>query len=72
MSKVFVDISMSLDRFIAGQNGGPQNPLAMRVTGFISGCTKSRVGASDKALPVARSTKTMRSSRSHLSAAELT
>jgi dihydrofolate reductase len=27
MSKVFVDISMSLDGFIAGPNGGPQNPL---------------------------------------------
>ena len=27
MSKVFVDISMSLDGFVAGPNGGPQNPL---------------------------------------------
>jgi dihydrofolate reductase len=27
MSQVFVDISMSLDGFIAGPNGGPQNPL---------------------------------------------
>jgi dihydrofolate reductase len=27
LTKVFVDISMSLDGFIAGPNGGPQNPL---------------------------------------------
>ena|SRR5918998_1036158 len=27
MSKVFVDISVSLDGFIAGPNGGPHNPL---------------------------------------------
>ena len=27
MSKVFVDIGMSLDGFIAGLNGGPTNPL---------------------------------------------
>ncbi len=27
MSKVFVDVGMSLDGFIAGLNGGPKNPL---------------------------------------------
>jgi hypothetical protein len=27
MTKVFVDLGMSLDGFIAGPNGGPTNPL---------------------------------------------
>ena len=27
MSKVFVDLGISLDGFIAGLNGGPKNPL---------------------------------------------
>jgi hypothetical protein len=32
MSKVFVDVGMSLDGFIAGPNGRPGNPLGDRGT----------------------------------------
>ncbi len=27
MSKVFVELSMSLDGFVAGPNDGPENPM---------------------------------------------
>jgi hypothetical protein len=27
MGKIFIDVGMSLDGFIAGLNGGPKNPL---------------------------------------------
>jgi hypothetical protein len=30
MGKVFVDVGMSLDGFIAGPNAGPRNPLGAR------------------------------------------
>ena len=33
MSKVFFDITVSLDGFSAGENRGPQNPLGDRMFG---------------------------------------
>ena len=39
MSKVILDITMSLDGFIAGPNDGPESPLGEVVSGSLRGTT---------------------------------
>ena len=34
MSKIFVDVGVSLDGYVAGPNRGPKNPLGDRGTGI--------------------------------------
>ena len=63
MSKVVLDMGMSLDGFVAGPNGGPQNALGDGGSESIGECTTSRAGADARASSVVRSTEAMRSSR---------
>ena len=43
MSKVFVDLGMSLDGFVAGPNAGPKNPLGDRGTSIHAWIYNQRV-----------------------------
>ena len=61
MGKVIVDISTSLDGFVAGSNGGPGNAIGDGGADSISGCTTSRAGASVRASRATRPIPTTRS-----------
>ena len=60
MGKVFVDMGMSLDGFVAGPNAGPHNNLGDRGTRIHRWVYDLEAWRSSRASEAERPTKTMR------------
>lgn len=63
MSKVIVDMGMSLDGFITGPNADPTTTWATGAREYTGGSTTSKPGARAKASEAVRPTQTTNSSR---------